>query len=409
MGMLPHIDEREFESWVIEKRREFHRIPELSFREFETQKKVMEILHDIGLEGSPIADTGVIATIQGKYPGSSIAIRAEMDGLEVTEEITHLNRKYISQHHGFMHSCGHDGHIAIVLGAAKLLMHYRDFLSGSVRLIFQPGEEQPPGGALDVIKKGGLEGVDAILGMHIFSIVNSGEIKFRPGLLLASANVVSIKIKGKGGHYARPEISLDPILIASRFIYCIHAEIKKAISDERFILGFGKIGGGASANRVPDEVEILGSFRTFDHNDTKFIEEIMKRTLNKLMDIYRKPEIPGLPKYELDILHGYPVLVNDPVFSMQVFNLLKDSFPAVGLDIDPNFGADDFAYYLEKVPGVYLLLGTKNEGKGITEGNHSSRFEIDENILMPGVRIITTIVLDFLKSPGKYILTGDKR
>jgi amidohydrolase len=402
-GSIMHDNERKLEDWVIEKRREFHRIPELSFREFKTQEKIIEILHEIGLEGKTIANTGVIATIHGSGSGSSIALRAEIDGLEQTEEITPLNSEYISQNHGFMHSCGHDGHIAIVLGAAMLLMQCRESFSGSIRFIFQPGEEQPPGGGLSVIENDGMKGVDAILGMHIFSIIDSGKITIKPGPLLASSHVVTIRINGKGGHYVRPQICIDPIIIASRFIECIHREIRKRVSDEKFILGFGRITGGSQSNRIPDMVEISGSFRTFNNDDTKLIEEILEKTLDDLMRVYIKQEIPGLPTYELDILHGYPVLVNHQKFSKRVFSILEENFQGVTNEMDPHFGADDFAYYLERVPGAFILLGTKNVEKGIIEGNHSSRFDIDEDILKRGVVVLTTIVLDFLNDPRAYI------
>lgn len=401
--MLHHNNERRLEDWIIEKRRVFHRIPELSFCEFNTQEKIIEILHEIGLEGKPIANTGVIATIHGNGSGSSIALRADIDGLEQTEEITSINSEYISQNQGFMHSCGHDGHIAMVLGAAKLLMQCCESFSGSIRLIFQPGEEQPPGGGLSVIENDGLKGVDAILGIHIFSIIDSGKITIKPGPLLASSHVVTIRIIGKGGHYVRPQICIDPIIIASRFIECIHRKIRKRISDEKFILGFGKISGGSQSNRIPDMVEILGSFRTFNNDDTNLIEEILEKTLDDLMQEYIKPDISGLPTYELDILHGYPVLVNDLKFSKRVFSILGENFQGVTNEIDPHFGADDFAYYLEKVPGAFILLGTKNVEKGIIEGNHSSRFDIEENILKRGVMVLTTIILDFLKDPREYV------
>ena len=291
----------------------------------------------------------------------------------------------------------------MVLGTAKLLMQRRESFSGSIRLIFQPGEEQPPGGALSVIENGGLKGVDAILGMHIFSITDSGKITIKPGPLLAAPHVVTIRINGKGGHYVMPQNCIDPIIIASRFIECIHRKIKKRISDEKFILGFGKIMGGAQYNRIPDMVEISGSFRTFNDDDTKLIEEILRKTLDDLMRVYKKQEIPGLPTYKLDILHGYPVLVNDLKFSKRVFSILGENFQDVTNEIDPHFGADDFAYYLERIPGTFILMGTKNVEKGIIEGNHSSRFDIDEDILKRGVMVLTTIVLDFLKNPRGYV------
>jgi amidohydrolase len=400
---LHDIDNIELKNWIVELRREFHRIPELSFSEVKTQQKILEILQQIGLEGKIIAKTGIMASINGSGPGRSIALRADMDGLEVTEETTQLNQEYISQIPGFMHSCGHDGHMAIVLGTARLLNQSKESFPGSVTLIFQPGEEQPPGGALEVIKEGGLDEVDAIVGHHIFSSMNSGEIKVKPGALMATSNIMTIRITGKGGHHLDPRLYIDPISIASKFVGLIQDEIKKQIPDDRFIIGFGKISGGSQFNRTPDEVEILGSFRTFDKNDTRLIEDIIKHTLENIMQSYSREEFPGLPKFELDILHGYPVLINEPVFSNQVLKVLKRGFPDVDDDIDPFFGAEDFAYYLHKVPGVYIGLGTRNEDKGIIEGNHSSRFDIDEDILLVGARMLATIAIDFLNNPEEYL------
>lgn len=388
---------------IIEIRRRLHRIPELSFHEFKTQEAVMELLEKIGLEGEFIANTGVIATIQGNGPGKCIALRTDMDGLEVVEEPTQFNSEYISQRPGFMHACGHDAHMAMVLGAARLLIRQKDSFPGSVKLIFQPGEEQPPGGALDVIRDGGLDGVDAIVGLHVFSNIDSGEIKFRPGPFLATSNIMKIKITGKGGHHLSPELVIDPIAIAAGFIGCICDRIRMKIPQDRFILGFGKIAGGSQFNRTPDEVDVMGSFRTFDNRDTQDIEDIIRQVLDELMDMYANQDFPGLPTYELDIEHGYPVLVNDPVFSNKVLKLLKEHFPAVSDDIEPFFGAEDFARYLQEIPGVYIGLGIRNEEKGITEGNHSSRFDIDETVLVDGTRMLAIIALDFLNDPGEYL------
>ncbi|MCG7847803.1 MAG: amidohydrolase [ANME-2 cluster archaeon] len=398
-----HNINEQFRDWVIAKRREFHRIPELSFAEFRTQEKVIEILKDLGLNGRPIANTGVVATIQGNGLGSTIALRSDMDGLEVTEEVTSMNREYISQHPGFMHACGHDAHMSIVLGAARLLIQQRDNFRGSVRLIFQPGEEQPPGGAIEVIKEGGLEEIDAIVGLHVFSNIDSGEIKFRAGPFMATSNIMTIKITGKGGHHLSPHLCIDPISMASRFIGCIQADIEKRVLKDRFILGFGKLAGGSQFNRTPDEVEILGSFRTFDSKDTDIIEDTIRNTLDGILDEYKNELFQGLPMYELEIMHGYPVLVNDPVFSKQAIAVLKKHFPIVSEDIEPFFGAEDFAHYLEEIPGVYMGLGTRNVEKDIIEGNHSSRFDIDEDILVRGAEMLTVIVLDYLDHPDKYL------
>ncbi|MCL7414157.1 MAG: amidohydrolase [ANME-2 cluster archaeon] len=398
-----HNTSEQFRDWVIAKRREFHRIPEVSFAEFRTQKKIIEILKELGLQGRPIANTGVVTTIHGSGPGNTIALRADMDGLEVTEELTSINREYISQHPGFMHACGHDAHMSIVLGAARLLMNEGSNFRGDVRLIFQPGEEQPPGGAIEVIREGGLEGVDSIVGLHVFSNIDSGEIKFRAGPFMATSNIMTIRLTGKGGHHLSPHLCIDPISMASRFIGRIIADIELRVPRERFTIGFGKVAGGSQFNRTPDEVEILGSFRTFDSQDSAIIEDSIRHTLDRIMDEYSNELFQGLPVYTLEILHGYPVLVNDPVFSRRAVAVLKAHFPSVSEDIEPFFGAEDFAHYLDEIPGVYMGLGTRNVEKGIIEGNHSSRFDIDEDILVRGAEMLTIIALDYMGHPENYV------
>ena len=397
--------------WIIRLRREFHREPELSFKEFGTQKKIMKALTDLGLEPEKIAETGVIATIHGRAPHPCIALRSDIDALEVSEVLTALNQDYISENAGVMHACGHDGHIAMVLGAARVLQEMRESLPGSVRLIFQPAEEEPPGGAARVIEEGGLNGVDAILGMHIFGYLNLGLIAFRSGSFMASSNVLSIKIIGKGGHHSNPGDCIDPIRIASDFICAIKTEIDSRIEQTGYVLGIGRIRGGAQFNRTPDEVDLLGSFRTFSDCDTETIERTIKQTLDGLMEAYRKEGADGstdLPAYDLDVLHGYPVLVNDETFTEAAGSELKRTFSAVDCDAEPIFGAEDFAFYLEKVPGAYLLLGTLNPEKGIVEGNHSSRFDIDEDVLMTGTEILQTVILDFLERPDAYLRVSDE-
>ena len=395
--------------------------PELCFAEYKTQRKLISILHTLGIKATPIADTGVIATIQGHAPGPCIAIRSDMDALEVTEETTQRNQGYISRNKGIMHACGHDGHMAMVLGAARLLQEKRESFRGRVRLIFQPAEEQPPGGAIKVIEDGGLDGVDAILGLHIFTSIESGAVAFRPGSLMASSNLFTIKIKGKGGHHSAPGNCIDPILMASDFIGAVKNRSAMACGSDGaqgeqingqarcFVIGFGKIEGGAQFNRTPDEVTILGSFRTFDDGDVDFVEDMMKQVLDELMETYSTKNHAGAPSYELEVLHGYPVLVNDTAFTQTAYSALKDRFCNLIIDADTEqiFGAEDFAYYLQKVPGIYFFLGNRNNAKGIVEGNHSNKFDIDEDILITGTEMLESIALDFLKRPEDYLSKGD--
>lgn len=394
------------EAWIIRLRREFHQYPELSFEEYETQKRILKILGELGIEARKIADTGVLASVRGTGPGPCIALRTDIDGLQVQEELTERNRDYISRNDGIMHACGHDGHMAMLFGAARLFLENRDF-PGEVRLIFQPAEEIPPGGSERVIAEGGLEGVDAVLGMHIFTNHESGSVGFRPGPFMASTNRFEVTLKGKGGHISKPESCIDPVRMATDFISSLYPALEKQLEPDKYVLGIGRIQGGAQFNRTPDSVGILGSYRTFDSETTDVIDLTIKECLEKVKERYVKSgeEFSGLPDYELDILHGYPVLVNDPVFTDAVNLKLQESFPELTIypEIEKTFAAEDFASYLQVVPGIFISLGTRNQEKGIVEINHSCTFDIDEDILLTGTQIFYTVSLDFLKHPEKYL------
>jgi len=394
------------EAWIIRLRREFHRYPELSFKEYDTQNRILKVLGELGIEARMIADTGVLASIRGTMPGPCIALRTDTDGLQVQEEPAERNREYISRNNGVMHACGHDGHMAMVFGAARLFLENRDF-PGEVRLIFQPAEEIPPGGSVRVIAEGGLKGVDAVMGMHIFTNHESGSVGFRPGPFMASTNRFEITFKGKGGHISKPKNCIDPVRMATDFISSIYPALEKQLEPDKYVLGVGRIQGGAQFNRTPDSVEVLGSYRTFDSETTEIIDTTIKECLERIKERYVKPgeEFAGLPDYELDILHGYPVLVNDPVFTDAVNLKLQESFPELTIypELEKTFAAEDFASYLQAVPGIFISLGTLNPEKRIVEINHSCTFDIDEDILLKGTEIFYTVSLDFLKNPEKYL------
>ncbi len=394
------------EAWIIRLRREFHQYPELSFEEHETQKRILKILGELGIEARKIADTGVLASIKGTLPGPCIALRTDTDGLQVQEELTERNRDYISRNNGVMHACGHDGHMAMLFGAARLFQENRDF-PGEVRLIFQPAEEIPPGGSERVVAEGGLEGADAVMGMHIFTNHEAGSVGLRPGPFMASTNRFEVILKGKGGHISLPAKCIDPVRMAVDFINSLYSALEKQLEQDKYVLGVGRIQGGAQFNRIPDSVGILGSYRTFDRETTDIIDRTIKECLDAVVKKYIKSgeEFSGFSDYDLDILHGYPVLVNDPVFTDAVDSKLQESFPELTIypDIGKTFAAEDFAGYLQKVPGIFISLGTRNPEKRIVEINHSCTFDIDEDILITGTEIFYTISLDFLRNPEKYL------
>ncbi|WMW26083.1 amidohydrolase [Methanolobus sediminis] len=392
-----------FEKWVREIRREFHRNPELSFHEYGTQARIMSILEEIGIDCRKIADTGVIAEVRGMSSGPCIAIRSDTDALAAHEVLSPGNEDYISQNPGVMHACGHDGHMAIVLGVVRLVKEKRKEICGTVRFIFQPAEEVPPGGAIRVIEEGGLDDVDAIIGLHIFSDVDIGQINVRAGPLMASSNRFTVKIFGKGGHHARPDLCIDPIQIAAEFISSLKPAVSQKVDASDHVLGFGAVNSGKQFNRSPDDLELVGSFRTFDDNDIDTIECIMSDLLDSLMHSYSKDGQEGVPSYDLNVYRGYPVLFNDPSFTERASSLLKTMFENVNTHAGPIFGAEDFAYYLREVPGMYTIIGTKNVEKGIVEVNHSSSFDIDEDVLITGVELLYSLATDFLRNSGEYL------
>ncbi len=383
--------------WTIEARRRLHRHPDPTGEESGTQVLLFQLLEELGVTARPIAGTGIIADIEGGMPGRTVVLRADIDALRIDEVPTDRNADYISESPGVMHACGHDGHMAMVLGVAKVLAARGDQLPGRLRLIFQPHEEKHPGGATTVIDEGGLEGVDAIFGYHIMGYLPSGLIAFRPGPQMAHIRTFEITFTGKSGHHMDPEQCIDPIVMASRFVDTIERDVANELDPTHpFVFGFGSIHGGAQFNQTPDLVVLEGTFRTFDTDDADTIRRVMERSLDSLVLAFTKDPEEDAPSIEFSLVEGYPVVENDPDLATRAAGLLRDE----GFEIDPftplNFGAEDFAYYLMEVPGLFMFLGTNNPDKGITAVNHSSRFDIDEDILEIGVRALATLALDSL-------------
>ena len=395
-------------SWVMGLRRWFHAHPEPSFEERGTQSKVVEVLSDLGIEHRRAGETGVIADIRGNGTGRTIALRSDMDALRIQEAETGLNLEYRSQNPGVMHACGHDGHMAMLLGAARWLQEHWDSLEGNVRLIFQPAEEVPPGGAVRMIADGCLDGVDAIIAAHIFGNMPLARIGFRPGPFMASSRTFRVVIKGKPGHHMCPQDNVDPIQIAARFITTIQTDIRHRLNpNARYVLGFGEVHSGMQHNQTPAEAEVVGTFRAYDLRASETILAAIKANLDGLMlsfgaSLAPRPPSP-VPSYTLDAEPAYPPLVNNPVFTRRAAEVLKAAFPDVDDDMEPNLGAEDFACYLEKVPGLFVFLGGGNQERGITAMNHSDRFDMDEAVLPTGVKALLTLATDFLHDPAPYL------
>jgi amidohydrolase len=396
--------------WARDLRRWFHQHPEPSFEEHSTQDKVVEILSGLGIEYRRAGETGVIADIHGNGTGRTIALRSDMDALRIQEAETELNREYRSRNAGVMHACGHDGHMAMLLGAARWLQEHWDSLAGNVRLIFQPAEEVPPGGAGLMITDGCLDGVDAIIAIHIFGNMPCSRIGFRPGPFMASSRTFKVTIKGKPGHHMCPQDNVDPIQIAARFISTIQTDIRQRLNpNARYVLGFGEVHSGMQHNQTPAEAEVVGTFRTYDVRDSETIVGAIRANLEGLMQTFARDAVSGpdptLPSYVLEAEPAYPPLVNDPAFTRGATELLRASFSDVDDDMEPNLGAEDFACYLQKVPGLFMFLGGGNPERGITAMNHSNRFDMDEAVLATGTKVLLTLTTDFLDNPAPYLGT----
>ncbi|MBN2610139.1 MAG: amidohydrolase [Bacteroidales bacterium] len=392
-------------NWLIRLRRYFHQNPELSFKEFNTQKKIISVLNSLGIENKKIAGTGVVGIIHGEKPGKTIALRADMDALKIAEIKTIKNESYISKNEGVMHACGHDGHLAMLLGAAKILKDSVKELKGKIKLIFQPAEEVPPGGAIKVIHEGVLNDVDAIIGMHLFTHIKAGEICLKEDILMAGSCKFDITINGKSGHHYLPESCIDPIHIASDFISTIQTDLKNNLPPTiKYVLGFGTISGGQQFNQTPSEVHISGSFRILGAKENNsIIENTIRRNLNGLMKKYKSEKSEKLPEYELDVTPGYPPLINTPKFTRRAAKVLNTNYTKITENALPILASEDFARYLEKVPGTFIFLGTGNNQKRFNNSNHSDMFDIDENVLIIGAEIFFYITRDFLNNPEEYL------
>jgi amidohydrolase len=362
---------------VISFRRHLHSNPELSYQEFNTAKFIATQLRAFGIEPQEgIAGTGVVALIEGKNPSKKIiALRADMDALPITE----LNSvEYKSKNVGVMHACGHDVHTSSLLGTAKILNQIKDQFEGSIKLIFQPGEEKNPGGASIMVKEGVLENPkpSTIIGQHVFPLLPVGKIGFREGKYMASSDEIYLKVIGKGGHGATPELTIDPVVIASHIIIALQQIISRNASPKQpTVLTFGKITANGATNIIPDEVNIAGTFRALDET---WRDEGLKKI--KKMAEGMAESMGG--KCEVDIHHGYPYLENNPALTQSIKQAAEEYVGKENVvDIDLTLGSEDFAYYSQIIPASFYRLGTRNETKGITSYVHTPTFDIDEDAL----------------------------
>ena len=379
---------------VIDLRRHLHSHPELSFKEFQTAAFVAEKLKEIGItEIESKATTGWSALIKGKNPEKKVvALRADMDALPIIEA---NEVPYKSQNPGVMHACGHDAHTASLLGAAKILNEVRDQFEGTIKLIFQPGEEIIPGGASLMIKDKVLENPrpNYILGQHVMPMIPAGKVGFRSGLYMASADELYLTIKGKGGHGAMPETFIDPVLISAHLLVALQQIVSRVANPKiPSVLSFGRVEALGATNIIPNEVKIQGTFRTLD--------EAWRAKAHQKMRQIAEGIVEGMGgQLDFEIRKGYPFLKNNPELTARSVDAARDYLGAENvLDLDIWMAAEDFAYFSQEIDGCFYRLGTRNEARGITSGVHTPTFDIEEEALEIGSGLMAWLAVSELAS-----------
>lgn len=374
---------QEYEQEFIEVRHHLHSHPELSYQEFETSKFVQQKLTEFNIPFDIKATTGIVGLIKGQNPNSRvIALRADLDALQIQEE---NDIEYKSQNNGVMHACGHDVHTTCLLGAAKILQQLKDEWEGTVKLIFQPGEEKNPGGASLMIKEGALENPrpQGIFGMHVHPGLALGKLSFRKGRVMASADEIYITIKSKGGHAAAPHLTADTILIASHLILSLQQIISRNRNPTQpSVLSICSIQGGHTTNVIPSEVKLKGTFRAMDETWRYKAHELIKKQTVELVNAMGA---------EADILIdvGYPFVDNDPVLTEVAWQLAIDYWGKQNVEeTELRMGAEDFGYYTHVVPGCFYRLGVRNEEDGIVHNVHTPKFNIDERAIRSGMEMM---------------------
>jgi len=364
--------------YIIKIRHELHRHPEPAFKETWTHDFIEKQLKELGYKPRTLNKTGLIADIgKGK---KRTALRADMDALPIEEK---TSVPYNSQNKGFMHACGHDTHMSMLLGTAKLLSEKKN--PPPVRLLFQPSEEKTPGGAKGMIEEEALKGVTEIYAIHIEPETEVGIITLKPGVMLAAADGMEIILKGKGGHAAEPHKTVDPIYASALFINQIQGLVsRKADPKSPFVISVCTINGGTAFNIIPEEVRMKGTVRTISH-------ELWQKAPEWIGDILKGLNISSGIDYELIYQRGYPILKNDPQKTENLIKIAKNIFKNIEIMESPIMGGEDFAYYLQEVPGTFVFLGGANKKKGIISKLHTANFNIDENALPLGTALLYSL------------------
>ncbi|QSQ09216.1 putative hydrolase YxeP [Koleobacter methoxysyntrophicus] len=372
---------------IVAWRREFHENPELTGEEIRTGNRVQEELEKMGIEVRRMARTGVLGILKGKTPGKTVALRADMDALPVTEanEIP-----YKSKNPGVMHACGHDGHVAMLLGAAKILSQMKDELKGTVKFIFQPAEESA-WGAKNMLEEGAMEGVTGILGIHLWADLPCGKVSLEAGPRMASTDIFKIFVKGKSGHGSMPHQGIDAIVAASAIVLNLQSIVSRETSPlEPAVVSIGKFNGGARWNVLCNEVVMEGTTRCFNTEIQENFPGMIERIAKNTAEAYRA-------EAEVEYTVGTPVLINDADMSRLAAGAITKLYGLNALvEMEKVMGGEDFAFLSRTAPGVMAFVGAGNKAKGACYPHHHEKFNIDEDALPIGTSLYAQFAVDFL-------------
>ncbi len=382
-----HPEVLKIEKNIINNRRDFHKHPELSFQEYRTSKIVAKLLKKYGLEVyEKVGKTGVVGILKGSKKGKTIALRADMDALPI-QETSDLEYKSIND--GVMHACGHDGHTAILLGAAKILSKMKNLISGNVKFIFQPAEEGL-GGARFMIKDGALDNVDEIYGLHLWNYQSFGTVGIQSGPIMAAADKFKIVIQGKGGHGATPQGTIDAVIVASQIIQIFQTIISRNSNPlDSTVITIGQINGGYNFNVIADKVTLKGTTRAYTEKNRLLIK-------NRMIEILKGLEKAFDAKIKLDYEDGYPPVINHEKQTESLKNSAKKIIPTGVQKPYLSMGGEDFSYFIQKVPGCFFFLGSNPNKNKINTPHHCSHFDINEKSLLVGTSIFVQLIEDLL-------------
>lgn len=376
---------------MVQWRRHLHQYPELSYQERETSAYVVDKLVSFGIEVTTSSvGYGVVGILKGKKTGKTVVLRADMDALPIQEE---YDSPFISKKDGVMHACGHDGHTAMLLGAAAYYSARRDQLEGEIRFLFQPAEEVCPGGALGMISEGVLAGADAVYGLHLWTPLPVGTVASAPGPLMASADEFFIDILGLGGHGGIPHLTIDSIVAGAALVTQMQSIVSRSVDPlQPAVLSVGTIQGGFAQNVVAEKCRITGTVRAFDEETRLMIRRRIEEMASSVSAAYGA-------QAQVEYLMGYPPLVNDEAECQRFF---KEAPEALGesvkvIEMEKLMPAEDFSYYLQSIPGCFMFVGAGNPDKGAVYPHHHSRFTFDEDAMLHGLKLLIAMADSRLK------------